>query len=487
MDSIQIENIKEINYLKSILDRIKAHGIDVSNYYNELDTIIDNYEKHKKSELNIPEEKLHLTVNVDSEYELSINLNFLSNKLNWCVLFLSLMDITENWDLDINIDETFYLVYNNVENILEYIYDIDIQEKVVIKYYDLILKKILKDYKDNKYDYLEEYNDLKKNNYLKNSVMRFLENENIVFNGNIDCYNLKDIIEKFFVPDNNKKEEIVIEEKESENDIMEVNNNILSNIRKRYFNYICTSILNNIIDIDGNYTKDILSELYEINYIFTIKNCYRTRKNPDLILKDFVNQEDRTNFLNFIGKIISTMYFNLNDDFLKEEKIDFSYLGNFSTMKNFFATTFEELSKRTFLYGTAFDRILEKDFYMIDFRGIDLSSVDFTGASLACSSLNNTKARINPQKVDSLYDCNLEGCYVINNFKGYNASSAYGMLRLKGAILVDSFDEILDLEEKLKLDIDDRFIYNDSKSICYDKKSHAFVKKKPYIVGKQKS
>ena len=61
------------------------------------------------------------------------------------------------------------------------------------------------------------------------------------------------------------------------------------------------------------------------------------------------------------------------------------------------------------------------------------------------------------------------------------------MLRLKGAILVDSFDEILDLEEKLKLDIDDRFIYNDSKSICYDKKSHAFIKKKPYIVGKQKS
>ena len=186
MDSIQIENIKEIDYLKSILDRIKTYGIDVSNYYNELDTIIDNYEKHKKSELNIPEEKLHLTVNVDSKYELSINLNFLHNKLNWCTLFLSLMDITENWDLDISIDETLYSIYNNVENILEYIYDVDIQEKVVIKYYDLILKKILKDYKDNKYDYLEEYNDLKKNNYLKNSVMRFLENENIVFNGNID-------------------------------------------------------------------------------------------------------------------------------------------------------------------------------------------------------------------------------------------------------------------------------------------------------------
>ena len=476
MSCIQMENINEINYLKSVLDRTKVYGIDVSNYYNELDTIIGNYEKHKKSELNIPKDKLHLTVNVNSEYELSINLNFLSIKLNWCVLFLSLMDITENWDLDINIDETFYSIYNNVDKILEYIYDVDIQESIIVKYYDLILKKILKDYKDNKYDYLEEYNDLKKNNYLKNSVMRFLENENIVFNGNIDCYNLKDIIEKFFVPNNNIKEEIVIEEKESKNDIMGVNNNILSNIRKRYFNYICTSILNNIIDIDGNYTKDILSELYEINYIFTIKNYCRTRKNPDLILKDFVDQEDRTKFLNFIGKIISTMYFNLNEDFLKEEKIDFSYLGNFSTMKNFFATTSKVLSKRTFLYGTAFDRILEKDFYMIDFRGIDLSSVDFTGAYFNSSRLNNTRARINPQKVFSLSYCILEGCYVINDFKGY--MSAYGsMPYLNGAILVDNFDEILDLEEKLKLGIDERFVFND-KLVSYDEKRNAFVKKR---------
>ena len=129
MSCIQMENINEINYLKSVLDRTKVYGIDVSNYYNELDTIIGNYEKHKKSELNIPKDKLHLTVNVNSEYELSINLNFLSIKLNWCTLFLSLIDVTENWDLDINIDETFDAVYNNVENILEYIYDVDIQEK----------------------------------------------------------------------------------------------------------------------------------------------------------------------------------------------------------------------------------------------------------------------------------------------------------------------------------------------------------------------
>ena len=236
MSCIQMENINEINYLKSVLDRTKVYGIDVSNYYNELDTIIGNYEKHKKSELNIPEDKLHLTVDIDSEHELSINLNFLSIKLNWCTLFLSLIDVTENWDLDINIDETFDAVYNNVENILEYIYDVDIQEKVIIKYYDLILKKILKDYKDNKYDYLEEYNNLKKNSYLKDSVMRFLKNKNIIFDKNINCYNLKDIIERVYVTDN--KEEIVIDE-EFKNDIVEVNdvsgvNNLLFSIKNFY-------------------------------------------------------------------------------------------------------------------------------------------------------------------------------------------------------------------------------------------------------------
>ena len=420
MDSIQIENIKEIDYLKSILDRIKAHGIDVSNYYNELDTIIGNYEKHKKSELNIPEDKLHLTLNVNSEYELSINLNFLSNKLNWCALFLSLMDATENWNLDINIDETFDAVYNNVENILEYIYDVEIQEKVIIKYYDLILKKILKDYKDNKYDYLEEYNDLKKNNHLKNSVMRFLENKNIIFDKNINCYNLRDIIERVYVTDN--KEEIVIDE-EFKNDIVEVD------------------------DVSG-----------VNNLLFSIKNFYNAVINnkQGIVLRNNGYLKREKKILNFFIKKYLIKHFRLTDNYFEEEKVDFSYFGNFYTMKKVVDKIYEYESKNRIISSLDQDslnsytiyRIINKNFSYIDFKGLNLSSIDFTDVNLFNSDLSGTKARIDPQRVNNIKWCYLEGCYVINDFNGYSNDR---MPILLNTILVNSFDEILGLEIKLRL------------------------------------
>ncbi len=425
MDSIQIENIKEIDYLKRMLDRVKAYGIDISEYYNELYNIIDDYEKKKKNELNIPKDKLHLTMNVDSEYELSINLNFLSIKLNWCTLFLSLMDITENWNLDIDIDETFYLVYNNVESILESIYDIDIQEKVVIKYYDLILKKILKDYKENKYNYLEEYNDLTKNNYLKDSVMRFLRNKNIVFDENINCYSLKDIIEKFFIPDNNKKCEIDIEE--YKNDIIDINN--VSGIK---------------------------------NLLFSIKNfCQTTIKNKQSIaVKNIKNLKRKKIFLNFFCKKYLIKRFELTEDYFEAFKdIDLSYFGNIYTMKKVVDKIYNHESKDKIMGLLDLDRlnehvifrIINKNFSFIDFNGLNLSSIDFTDVNIFSSDLSKTKARIDPQKVDNLGWCYLEECYVINNFNGYSKDQ---MPILIGAILVNSFDEIFCLEIKLKLGMD---------------------------------
>lgn len=535
MDSIQIENIKEIDYLKSILDRIKAYGIDVSNYYNELDTIIDNYEKHKKSELNIPEDKLHLTVNVDIKYELSINLNFLHNKLNWCTLFLSLMDITENWDLDISIDETFYSIYNNVENILEYIYDVDIQEKVVIKYYDLILKKILKDYKDNKYDYLEEYNNLKENNYLKNSVMRFLENKNIIFDGNINCYSLKEIIEKVYLPHINKTmgndtgenkeknyvteknlsvsnnpKETKIEGKKTKNHKININNYFLDNIRKKYFNIIGMLILNNILNFDYynnnddyyynkdgleftyeykiNYFEEQLKILYKFSYVFTIRNYYKTKQNIDSILNDFDNQDDKNEFLNIIGLMISLKYFDvsdLRDFFYKAKRIDFSFLGNISTIRDVLPIIYKIwlkkqncLTSQNLKYYNPLDPIYDKNFSYIDFKGIDLSSVDFTDVELEKTILTNTKAKLDPKRTRfSFASCNLEGCYILNNFDYRPISWITGLAGFDGAILVDSFDEISDLEEKLKLGIDERFIFN-NKLVSYSEKINAFVKKR---------
>lgn len=438
MSCIQMENINEINYLKSVLDRTKVYGIDVSNYYNELDTIIGNYEKHKKSELNIPEDKLHLTVDIDSEHELSINLNFLSIKLNWCTLFLSLIDVTENWDLDINIDETFDAVYNNVENILEYIYDVDIQEKVIIKYYDLILKKILKDYKDNKYDYLEEYNNLKKNSYLKDSVMRFLKNKNIIFDKNINCYNLKDIIERVYVTDN--KEEIVIDE-EFKNDIVEVN------------------------DVSG-----------VNNLLFSIKNFYNTIINnkQGIVLKNIGSLKRKKKILNYFCKNYLIKRFGLTKDYFEEENVDFSYFGNFYTMKKVVDKIYEYESKDRIISSLDQDslnsytiyRIIYKNFSYIDFKGLNLSSIDFTDVNIFNSDLSGTKARIDPQRVDDIKWCYLEGCYVINDFNGYSNDR---MPILLGTILVNSFEEVLGLEIKQKLGMD-------ISQICEYKTSNYYTK-----------
>ena len=443
MDNIQIENIKEINYLKNVLDRIKGYGIDVNKYYVDLDNIINNYEKHKKSELNISKDKLHLTLNGNSEYELSINLNFLSIKLNWCALFLSLMDATENWNLDINIDETFDAVYNNIENILENIYDVDIQEKVIIKYYDLILKKILKDYKDNKYDYLEEYNDLKKNSYLKDSVMRLLENKNMIFDKNINCYNLKDIIERVYITDN--KEEIVIDE-EFKNDIVEVN------------------------DVSG-----------VNNLLFSIKNFYNAVINnkQGIVLRNNGYLKREKKILNFFIKKYLIKHFRLTDNFFEEEKVDFSYFGNFYTMKKVVDKIYEYESKNRIISSLDQDslnsytiyRIINKNFSYIDFKDLNLSSIDFTDVNLFNSDLSGTKARINPQRVDNIRWCYLEGCYVINDFNGYSNDR---MPILLGTILVNSFDEIFGLELKLRLGMDISHICEYKTSNYYTKA--AFIK-----------
>lgn len=353
------------------------------------------------------------------------------------------MDATESWSLDINIDETFDVVYNNIENILEYIYDVDIQEKVIIKYYDLILKKILKDYKDNKYDYLEEYNDLKKNNYLKNSVMRFLENKKIIFDENINCYNLKDIIERVYVTDN--KEEIVIAE-EFKNDIVEVN------------------------DVSG-----------VNNLLFSIKNFYNTIINnkQGIVLKNIGILKRKKKILNYFCKNYLIKRFGLTKDYFEEENVDFSYFGNFYTMKKVVDKIHEYESKDRIISSLDQDslnsytiyRIINKNFSYIDFKGLNLSSIDFTDVNIFNSDLSGTKARIDPQRVDDIKWCYLEGCYVINDFNGYSNDR---MPILLGTILVNSFDEIFGLELKLRLGMDISHICEYKTSNYYTKA--AFIK-----------
>ena len=152
------------------------------------------------------DDKINLTMYSDPKFDLGAKLELFSVKIDWCILFLSLIDSTNSWNLDVNIDEVFSLVYNKIDSILENISDVDIQEKIVIRYYDLVLKKILKDYENKVYEYLNEYNDIDKYVYLMDSVKRYLESKNIVLEDRISSYSLDDIIKKVYNSKNSKKE-----------------------------------------------------------------------------------------------------------------------------------------------------------------------------------------------------------------------------------------------------------------------------------------
>ena len=310
MSSIQLENINKIKYLKSVLDRVSSYGIDVSSYFDELNTIIDNYEDDKKIELSKEYDKINLTMDSDPEFDLGVKLEVFSIKINWCILFISFMDVTDSWNLDVNVDEVFSLVYNKIDSILENISDVDIQEKIVIRYYDLVLKKILKDYDNKVYEYLDEYNGIDKYVYLMDSIKRYLESKNIVLEDSISSYNLEDIIKKVYngksskkekslesIEDSSKKDTVIVDDKKIS--VVKVNNNsFFDNIRNFWMNkvYYIKSlsqvgnvdinnevdmgvlILNDIFNIDRDFIKNFIEDnqkdFSSISYVFNIKNFY---------------------------------------------------------------------------------------------------------------------------------------------------------------------------------------------------------------------
>ena len=310
MSSIQLENINKIKYLKSVLDRVNSYGIDVSSYFDELNTIIDNYEDDKKIELDKDDDKINLIMDSDPEFGLGVKLEVFSIKIGWCILFISFMDVTDSWNLDVNVDEVFSLVYNKIDSILENISDVDIQEKIVIRYYDLVLKKILKDYENKVYEYLDEYNDIDKYVYLMDSIKRYLESKNIVLEDSISSYNLEDIIKKVYngksskkekslesIEDSSKKDTVIVDDKKIS--VVKVNNNsFFDNIRNFWMNkvYYIKSlsqvgnvdinnevdmgvlILNDIFNIDRDFIKNFIEDnqkdFSSISYVFNIKNFY---------------------------------------------------------------------------------------------------------------------------------------------------------------------------------------------------------------------
>ena len=223
-------------------------------------------------------------------------------------------------------------------------------------------------------------------------------------------------------------------------------------------------------------------------------------------MEDLIDKDDKCKILNFIGKLLLIEIFTLrkNDeieinDSIENKVIDFSWIGNISTLINIL-NVISLNSKYIFddsLYNMdsligIFSNKYFGNFYIYDsfsFYEIDLSAVDFSGANFGSVGLENTKARIDPQKTN-IGRAVLQGCYVINNFKGceikigifrdYHVIYTIGNCKLDGAILVDSFDEIEELERKLEQGIDDRFVF-DWDLVDYDYESNSFVRKNKII------
>ena len=265
----------------------------------------------------------------DPEFDLGVELEVFSVKIDWCILVLSLIDSIDSWNLDVNIDKMFFSVYNKIDNILEYISDVDIQEKIVIRYYDLVLKKILKDYENKVYEYLNEYNDIDKYVYLMDSIKRYLESKNIVLEDSISSYSLEDIIKKVYngksskkekslesIEDSTKKDIVMVDDKKTS--VVKVNNNsFFDNVRNFWMNkFYYIKSLSELGDVDINNEVDmgvlILNDIFNIDRDF-IKNCPELRRNNKVSRKDRLRSRRRApaNYLIVCeGKKTETNYFN---------------------------------------------------------------------------------------------------------------------------------------------------------------------------------
>lgn len=168
-------------YLFNILDKL-SYYIDVKNYKMELSNIVFWY--------NFSLKNLFLVEDVEKILE-----NKLSNiklKLGDYILFLDLIDMTNNWDYDENVNILFDQVVSSFYKLLNLFSDKRLNKLVIERYYDLLFKKMWVDYLNDDYYLLYCYNNLNKYYNLKVSVYNFLDYNGIGFNRDIDEYSLID-------------------------------------------------------------------------------------------------------------------------------------------------------------------------------------------------------------------------------------------------------------------------------------------------------
>lgn len=393
--NLQIDNINEIEFLRKSLDELCGYGIDIEFYKSKLDTAIVDYESSKKRELDNEFSRLDGKMVADlensAEVSLCLELEKLSNSLVWYMLFLDLMHVTDDWNLEVKINDVFSRIYNKLDKVLECFVSIDLQKKVISRYYDLVLKKLLIDYENNSCEHIDEFDNLGKNVYLTDSVNRYFRYNNIWVDGRIDSYSLRKVIDKI----NDRKDDI--------DKVLPISRSNMIDCNKFNFfeQYNCS--FEDISWLGDDY--ELIKKIIDVVGIENIK--YR-----DL------------------------SYCNL-------EGIDLSKV-NFTGV----------YIKATILKNTGAridpQKVCDKDLRYCDLEGIDLGDVDFTEIKISGTNLKNTGAKIDPQKVfdNDMHYCDFFGCFLINNFSGY--SDLIFSFYLNGAIIVDSFDDIPMIKRLIK-------------------------------------
>ncbi len=443
---MQLDNINEVEKLTAILKELENYSIDISEYFHRLIDIINQYRNY--------------------ELEFSIELTNLEYDMRDCILFLDLIHSTKTWDFEVNLDEVFISIeYEITRNFLDVFNDSKIKQLIIEKYYDLSLKKILKDYIEGKNTYLEKYMIIKNYPYLKKSIIKFLTAKDI---DDIEVdeydYDLEGLLNKIFQVLNNNKKVVIPDFNEFiYNEVNTLINNLNNHFQIQYRDDTAKIIKQlkamgkcnfSNFDFAGWDLKyvDFTNQLI-INSIFkgtnaridpqrvkfkSIRNC--DLEGLDLSRVDFYDIEiTHANLKGSNANINPQQIRNLDMWYCNLEGLDFSN-ARFDNIGICGAN----------LKGTKAiidpQRVNAKRIDYCNLEGLDLSEANFDDVLMTGANLRGTNAKINPQTVRylDLSDTCLEGCYVINNFNGYSDKTKPN---LEGVILVDSHDEIKELED----------------------------------------
>lgn len=444
---MQLDNINEVEKLTVILKELESYSIDISQYFHRLINIINQYRNY--------------------EIEFSMELTNLEYEMRDCILFLDLIHSTKTWNFEVNLDEVFISIeYEITRNFLDTFDNSEIKQLIIEKYYDLSLKKVLKDYNEGKNTYLEKYMIIKNYPYLKKSIIKFLTAKDI---NDIEVdeydYDFEGLLKKIFQVLNNNKE-VVIPDFNAfvYNEVVDTLINNLNNHFKRQHRNDTAKIIEQLKAIDKydfsnfDFTRwdlryvDFTDQLI-INSIFkgtnaridpqkvkfkSIRNC--DLEGLDLSGADFDDVEiTHTNLKGTNANIDPQQVRNLDMWYCNLEGLDFSNVcfDNVGICGADLRRTNARIDPQ---------RVNAKRIDYCNLEGLNLSEADFDDVLITGTNLKGTKARINPQTVRhlDLSDTCLAGCYVINNFDNYNDKN---MPNLEGVILINSYDEINELEE----------------------------------------